>query len=612
MRGEKDQGKGSVRLKFGFETKERGRVQRYRIGFRLEFPAGAPLRVHHQAMPRLHRRMTLAATQRMGEAGLERTRFTTPGNYELPCGRQDMMLHPALVVFQPGGAAWLAGPLTQRRANAGYTWRLIDDRTIEVTAEFAPLGLPGWEMSAGEVFEGEELYVQESAGPVEFGPAVFEGYHAALSASGLGRAGHGALERHEVFWGTWNEGNYRRIDEAFILREARWIAKNLPNVKWIQIDDGYQSDADEAQCSARFGLADLGAHATDAGAWCRRRFPHGMRALANDIRALGLRPMIWFSPACLVNRELHVKRPELFIPDARLHFVPELAFPDFSLPEVRDLARQALDRLFVEWGFEGVKLDFWSYQFLQERLALRKEGATNLEWMAWLEREIRARIGPEGLMLSCLEPANGDPFRSSVWDMYRVGPDIDGGIKIELLEEIAVWIASLNGLKQIQRRFWMPDGDSLSLFRFAKTPDPFWRLITTMFVVSGAAAEIAGRLSEEETDVRMPSFRRAVAAIRHGQELICPVYDWSENGGRAPRVWVRKDSDGRRVLGFTNWNTKPEVADMRVDAADVDAAPETFFENIFTGERTAAPWCRRVPAGDAELWVQTEPGEMGG
>lgn len=573
------------------------RLAEYAWTFRVELDGASPPRVHHHALPRLHRRMTVPAQVPLGAEGLPRTNYATPGNHELPAGWQDMMLHPACVVFSPEGPRFLVGPLTQREAAPGYRWRMADPRVVELRVSFRLHGRPGWELAADADFWSEHLHVETADdGAPGFGPHVFESYHAALEAAGLrGRARGGPLARHELFWGSWNEGNYRRIDEALILREAEWIAKNLPNVRWIQLDDGYQSDANPDGAGSAAGMADLGAHAEEETAYCRRRFPRGMRALTDSIRALGLRPMVWFSPACIVSRKLFKERPDLFVPDKRLHFVDALAFPDFSRPEVRALAERALDRLFDEWGFEGIKLDFWSYQFLQTRLTLAEGEAGNLSWLRWLETEIRRRVGPEGLMLSCLEPANGDPFRSDVWDLHRVGPDIDG-LQPHVIEEIALWIATLTALKGLHTRFWAPDGDGLSLFRHAELSDERWRMATTLLVVSGACAEIAGRLSEQADDARMPAFRRILARARHGRPVECPGYDWVENAGRAPSVWWRRDADEPDLLGMINWT----------DAPAGFAVPEALrgreATELFGGVPETLGASRRIPAGDAALW----------
>ncbi len=577
----------------------------YRLNYVLTFPAGAGLRVHHHAMPRLHREMTLSAAQQLGGDGLFRTGFSSPGNFELPAGHQDMAFHNAFVAFQPGGPAWLIGPLTEGAAKAGYRWRLVDDRTLEIMVEFACLGIESWPLAGGQVFAGEVVYEDILTGSVKFGPNIFDGYHAALlQTQALGRIHRGPASRHELFWGSWNEGIYRNIDEELILTEARWVARNLPNVKWIQIDDGFEKDADRHSTPA----ANLGGHWQDETAWCPRRFPRGMRALADDIRALGLRPMIWFSPSCSIHSDLFKAHPEFFIPNSTLHFEENLVFADFSLTEVRDLARRSLDRLLVEWRFEGVKLDFWTYGFEQPRMKLRRNEQTNLQWLSWLEHEIRMRLPEDGLMLSCLEPANGNPFRSAVWDQHRVGPDITGGLPLATFEEIGVAVAALTGLKQTQRFFWQPNADGLSLYRYGDTTDDAkWRLITTFMAASGAVTELGGRLSHQQADPRMEAFRRIVARVRHGQKVICPGYDWVANEGRAPFLWARLDGDGGGLLGLTNWNESSGTS--KVSAESLSKPSGTKLVNLFTGETARLPFTRVLSGGDGELWEILPQGE---
>jgi hypothetical protein len=210
-----------------------------------------------------------------------------------------------------------------------------------------------------------------------------------------------------------------------------------------------------------------------------------------------------------------------------------------------------------------------------------------------LENEIRTRVGPEGLMLSCLEPAAGDPLRSAAWDAHRVGPDISGGLPLKTFEEIAIAVAAQHGLKQTQRAFWMADADGFSVYRAGDgADDAKWSLITAFLVSSGSALEIAGRLSQQADDPRTPALHRAIAVIRHGQEITCPGYDWTENRGRAPVVWLRRDADGGRVLGVTNWSDAPRT--VCVDFASVD---------LFTGMSVAAGALVTVAPGAGGLWA---------
>lgn len=590
-------------------------ITAYRFTFKVTFPGLEPVRVHHQVLPRLHRAMTVPLDVQLGGESLPRTDYSSPGNYDLPAGHQDMQLHPCLVLLTRNGPTLLVGPLTQASAQPGYSWRMLDERTAELSAEFRPLGQQSWRVAENSVFNTEVMMT--AIGSDAFGPETFMPYHMALLSHGrLGRTRVGPVSRDELIWGSWNEGIHRGISEKLILTEAAWIATNLPNVRWIEVDDGYQAGADEHNDGAAFGLADLGIHASDDTAWSRERFPRGMRALADGIRELGLRPMIWFSPMCLTSRPLFRDRPELFIPDARLHFVPELAFPDFSVPATRDLVERALDRLLIEWSFEGVKLDFWTYPLAQASLRLRQGERTNLEWMAWLESQIRSRLPSDGLMLSCLEPGNGDPFRSESWDMYRIGPDA-GALPVPVLAEIAIWIASLVGLKQTQRFFSVPDGDGLSLFRRGGKNDAYFRLVSTLLAASGTACELAGRLSGQADDSRMPAFLRVASALRLGQRVTCPGYDWVEMNGTPPSVWVRHDEAGRgdshgqesanldgtggKLIGLTNWGTQAmsvEVSHTGIEVAEAGA----WVVNLFDGNRARLPLRVTVGPEDGSLW----------
>lgn len=99
-------------------------------------------------------------------------------------------------------------------------------------------------------------------------------------------------------WSTWS-GYYSNVTEQDVLKQAKFIARELKpyGMEWVQIDDGFQ-------CAF--------------GDWEGRsdRFPHGMKWLANEIRALGLKPGLWIAPyAISASTDVAKNHPDWLLHD---------------------------------------------------------------------------------------------------------------------------------------------------------------------------------------------------------------------------------------------------------------------------------------------------------
>ena len=154
-------------------------------------------------------------------------------------------------------------------------------------------------------------------------------------------------------WCSWHWFGFN-INEEIILNQARLIARNrdIYPLDYILIDDGWCRLGDWLEPN-------------------RRKFPHGMKWLATEIKKLGLKPGIWIAPffsefASMLFRN----RPELFIRGAKGRIIEgtKVGFFDFLNPLKRGILdlcnnnvqiylKEVIDNI-VEWGFELIKLDF--------------------------------------------------------------------------------------------------------------------------------------------------------------------------------------------------------------------------------------------------------------
>ena len=168
-------------------------------------------------------------------------------------------------------------------------------------------------------------------------------------------------------WCSWYY-YYTRITEKEVVRNTDWLAEHLRQFgcQWVQIDDGWQGRGDGYGTNRDWFVT------------CKRDFPHGMKFLANYIRAKGFRPGIWCIPFSQSDRKLYKRQPGLFVhrpdggtPGERSTPLPyEWMHPSERMFEwsgryVIDPTGRAGDRylrklfemLCNEWGYQYVKID---------------------------------------------------------------------------------------------------------------------------------------------------------------------------------------------------------------------------------------------------------------
>ena len=82
-------------------------------------------------------------------------------------------------------------------------------------------------------------------------------------------------------------------------------------------------------------------------------------------------------------------------------------FLDYSMPEVQEFYHHCFRLIFKEWGFEAMKLDFWSQGV--ESASVRFKRGTAVEWRDWLLSTIRSYLPPDGFLETCVATAMGNP-----------------------------------------------------------------------------------------------------------------------------------------------------------------------------------------------------------
>ncbi|MCS7286124.1 MAG: alpha-galactosidase [Anaerolineae bacterium] len=234
------------------------------------------------------------------------------------------------------GIGFIAGALTAEK------WKtFIDLRQNLLTGRISSWSVNNLGdalLPPGQAFASEKIMIGVCTNPLtcldEYGAAVGKVNQVKPAPASLG-------------WCSWPY-YYRKITETEVLRNAAFMKERLsPAYKYVLIDSGWF---------------------TFRGDWkANEKFPEGMKATAQKIRNLGLRPGLWFAPF-LVDKGsalLH-QHPDWFVKneDGSLYVykqdpgAPERYVLDGSHPEVQAWLEKLFSTVVNEWGYEYLKLDF--------------------------------------------------------------------------------------------------------------------------------------------------------------------------------------------------------------------------------------------------------------
>lgn len=242
---------------------------------------------------------------------------------------------------------------------------------------------------------------------------------------------------------TWYN-YYGNVNEKVVLRDLNSIAKLDTKIDCFQIDDGYQ-------------------HAI--GDWLdtdKKKFPSGMKSLADNIHKNGMLAGIWLAPfAGTKSSKLYKQHKDWFIKDKNGrpyktgHNWGGFYSLDIYNPDVRAYLKHVFDVVLNKWGYDLVKLDF-----LYGACVLPMHNKSRGEIMCDAMDLLRECCGDK-LILGCgvpLMPAFGKV------DYCRIGSDISLGWKPRkhaIREEVSTTHAVCNTIfrRHLDGRAWMNDPD---------------------------------------------------------------------------------------------------------------------------------------------------------
>ena len=240
---------------------------------------------------------------------------------------------------------------------------------------------------------------------------------------------------------------YQAISEKSILEDLAGCAEVLKPGDLFQIDDGFEAFV---------------------GDWLEpdaKKFPHGMKPLVEQIHAKGLKAGLWLAPfVAQKGSRLLAEHPDWLLCDAKgkpwslgSNWGGFYSL-DIDHPGVIDYLERVFARVFDDWGFDLVKLDFL-YGAAPLCNAKESRGGRMTRAMEWLRR-----LCGDKLILGCgvpLMPAFG------LVDYCRISCDVgldwnDRPIMHEIhRERVSTRQAIGNSLfrRQLNGRAWLNDPD---------------------------------------------------------------------------------------------------------------------------------------------------------
>ena len=364
---------------------------------------------------------------------------------------------------------------------------------------------------------------------------VFDEYFALYPRKNTGRVDHLA---GYTSWYNY----YQNINEEIILRDLNGLKRAGDSANIFQIDDGYE---------------------TKVGDWDidEKKFPNGLKPIVDKIHEQGLKAGLWFAPfAAQFNADIVKAHPDWLVGDKHNRkLVSGAAWGgffalDFEKEEVRDYIKAYFDKVFDEWGFDMVKLDFLYAAAILPRNN-KTRGQLMCEAMDFLRECCRDKI-----ILGCgvpLAPAFG------VVDACRISCDVENTfkekfyVKVTNQEIISAKMAMVNSVyrRHLNGRIWANDPDVFFLrdggMKKAGYTMQQKRLLATANHMFGNVLFVSddiGEYDSEKMEILLDAYKKfdgkIISAENIAPEIIKVVFD---EGGKK-QMLVFDDVKGDYII----------------------------------------------------------------
>lgn len=236
-------------------------------------------------------------------------------------------------------------------------------------------------LAAGQKIASNRLMINAAPDPY----LALENY-----AQVMGDVGQARLHSILNGWCDWPYA-FEGITEDEMIANAEFAARVLKpfGFEYIQVDEGFQRWHGDWEGNAKF--------------------PHGMKWLADRIRAFGLKPGIWLAPYVISEpSQVYQEHPEWMLrePDGKLKEVLSGAGNtkrfalDITHPGAADWLYNLFDTVANKWGYELIKIDFVEWSLLSAERYHDPAVSRAQAYRKGIEIMRRA-IGPRCHLLDC-------------------------------------------------------------------------------------------------------------------------------------------------------------------------------------------------------------------
>ena len=337
------------------------------------------------------------------------------------------------------------------------------------------------------------------------------------------------------------------------------------------------------------------------------KFPQGLKFFAEQIKERGLKPALWIGGAVPNEMPLAKEKPEWFF-DYSFRITDRKNL-DVSLDEVREYMEGALEFFIKECGFEGIKLDFWSYAFEDSHPLLKNKIKSGYEWRDWWLGEIRKRLPEYGHFQTGCDIVMANPFLAEYFTNYRYGIDISSG-NWEYITTNFLWGAACFATQTGD--LFVPNSDSIGFLpNLSDSEALFW---INYCLISRSLVEIAGWLYQNPDHPRMKWIKKAICCPNNGQNVFFADFDYRNPVTKGPEIWYLKSPHfsliennpclpSRTVALF---NIDDEIKEISLEASDLDLdIGDYVVTDIWSLETFSFDYFKRVvlPARSSRLFA---------
>ncbi len=422
---------------------------------------------------------------------------------------------------------------------------------------------------------------------------IFDGYTTVLREKLPVLYGASAINRHSLVWGSWNDGIYRNVSHDMLLKEAAAVKKYFPAVEWFQLDDGYAVHIKVEKESIAHGL---GVPYENDGI-DYEKFPYGLKGFTDEIRKIGLRPGLWIGGACSIKSKIYREHPEWFS-DYSLRMTKRHPL-DTSIPEAREYMTSALDKLILDYGFDAVKHDFWSYPYEESSRLYKNQDKSGYEYRRWWTQELRKRLPTDGYLQTGCDIVLGNPFLGEDFTNYRYGIDVGSGnwdhIKTTILWGCACFATHTGDL-------FVPNSDAIGLLDGLSDDD--FLLWVNFVMITHSMVELSGRYAKEEINQkRLKILQKATCNINNGQDVYFLEFDYRKKGNQIPEIMYCltpffSTESGKNFMPIRTvavFNFSEQEKEFAISPGDMAVNEKDFiFTDIWSGEQIKVSDCLKI------------------